>query len=94
MARISIAASAATTDGAKPLSMLLGISGVTLVDEALLQFRDATVAVGADVNSQPVQMAAGQEIGYQKPIDISLLYVRSNAAGVPGTIALLGWQDA
>lgn len=93
MARIPLAHSAATTNGAKPLSVLLGIPGVGLVEEALIQIRDATIAFGADVNSQPVQMSAGQDLGYQREVDLSKLYVRSNAADVPGTIAVLGWVE-
>lgn len=92
MPRKLITGSGATLDAARPLDVIaLGLSGVGDALEVVIQISGATIAFG-DQNTQPVALAAAQLLTYDKA-NLSQLYVRSNAPGVPGTVAVLGWKE-
>lgn len=95
MPRIPLSNSAATVDAARPLDTLVFGGPVGEMSDVIIQIQDATIAWGADSNLQPIELSAGQIIGYSdRPVDLAKIYVRSNAPGVPGTIAIQGWKEA
>lgn len=79
----------ATTDTPQPLYAGLGFDP-DLMTEVLIQIATAAVAMG-NKGAQPVVLSAGGVLTYDVFLS-SEVWVKSNAAGVPGTVVVSGWS--
>lgn len=85
-----LSGSVATQDNAFSLDTLARGVPIGEVTDLVLQVSGATVAIGDGI-LQPVTLAASATLVFDRA-NMTKLYVRSNAAGVPGTVSFVAWK--